>query len=205
MRKAPYFSPLTVQLTGYTSDLKLTCRVACSFDACLELGIDAETWLGEGLVDIAVISSSGGWQLEMDVGRAVAAAENSGALIYVGSAGTYKASPLDGYESGQPSLRRAIALNAYEQGATGVHVFNYDYANHRAEPVAANDESDMHRVESPPLYSGIQSAFDSDRFTRKDLRTLHDLGDPEVLAGLDRCYHLSNNAGPGDFYTPVTA
>ncbi len=180
-------------------DIKLTCRVPCSFDASMELGLDAETWIGDSLVDLAVISSSGGWKSEMDVDRAVAAAGESGALIYVGSAGTYKASPQDGYENGQPSLRRAIALNGYRQGAAGVHLFNHDYANHRAEPVAAGDVSDMPLIPSPPLYSGLQGPFDSDRFTRKDLKTLCDLGDPQVLAGLNRCYHLGD-AGPlGDF------
>ena len=180
-------------------EVKLCCRVPCSFDACMELGLDPETWLGNGLVDIAVVSSSGGWQLEMDVERAVAAAEKGGALVYVGSAGTYKASPQEGYESGQPSLRRAIALNGYRRGAAGVHLFNHDYANHRAQPVAEGDESDMPPVESPPLYRGLRSAFDSDRFTRKDLQTLRDLGDPQALERLDRCYHLNDGNSLGDF------
>ena len=180
-------------------DVKLCCRVPCSFDACMELGLDPETWLENGLVDIAVISSSGGWQLEMDVERAVAAAGKSGALVYVGSAGTYKASPQEGYESGQPSLRRAIALNGYRRGAAGVHLFNHDYANHRAQPVAEGDASDMPPVEPPPLYEGLRGAFDSDRFTRKDLQTLRDLGDPQALARLDRCYHLNHGSNLGDF------
>ncbi len=184
---------------GKGREVKLCCRVPCSFDACLELGLDAETWLENGLVDIAVVSSSGGWQLEMDVERAVTAAGKSGALVYVGSAGTYKASPQEGYESGQPSLRRAIALNGYRQGAAGIHLFNHDYANHRAQPVAEGDASDMPPVASPPLYSGLQASFDSDRFTRKDLQTLCDLGDPQALARLDRCYHLNDSSYLGDF------
>ena len=184
---------------GKGRELKLCCRVPCSFDACLELGLDPEAWLGNGLVDIAVVSSPGGWQLEMDVERAVAAAAKSGALVYVGSAGTYKASPQEGYERGQPSLRRAIALNGYRRGASGVHLFNHDYANHRAQPVAEGDASDMPLVESPPLYSGLRGAFDSDRFTRKDLQTLRDLGDPQALERLDRCYHLNDGTSLGDF------
>ena len=179
--------------------LKLACRVPGSFDACAELGLDVETWLSDGLVDIAAISSPGGWQLQMDVDRAVSAAANSGALIYVGSGGTCKASPLDGYESSQPSLRRAIALNGYERGAAGVHLFNHDYANHRAAPVAIGDVSDMPAVASPPLYDGLERNFASDRFTRKDLQTLRDLGDPRLLARLDRCYHLADNASLGDY------
>ena len=141
--------------TGKGREVKLCCRVPCSFDACMELGLDPETWIENGLVDIAVVSSSGGWQLEMDVERAVTAAGKSGALVYVGSAGTYKASPQEGYESGQPSLRRAIALNGYRQGAAGIHLFNHDYANHRAQPVAEGDASDMPLIESPPLYTGL--------------------------------------------------
>ena len=180
-------------------DIKVMCRTPSSFYACLELGLDAETWIREGIVDIIAISSGGGWRSENDVSRAVAAAKTSGTLVYAGSGGTYPASPLNGYENGQPAVRRAIALNAYQQGAAGVHLFNHDYANHRAMPVAPGDESDMPEREYPPIYQNRVGAYASDRFTHKDLQTMRDLGDPDRLKRLDRCYHLASRSPLGDY------
>ena len=183
--------------------IKLMCRVASSLDAGAEQGLDAEHWIREGLVDIVAISSMGHWQLENDVARAAAAAKSSGALIYVGSSVVPPASPQEGYESGQPTIRRAIALNAYRQGAAGVHLFNYDYAHERALPLAPDDESDLPEVEYPPLYSGRMGLYGSDRFTRRDLQLLHDLADPQRLARLSRCYNLNPRKYPGDFEAQI--
>ena len=179
--------------------LKLACRVASSFNASLEMGLDVETWIKEGIIDLVAISSSGGWRSQNDVPAAVAAAQKHGVAIYVGSGGTYPASPQNGYESCQPAVRRAIALNAYEAGANGVHLFNHDYANHRAAPVASNDASDMPERIYPPVYEGRMGAFESDRFTRRDLQTLRDLADPKALPTLDRCYHLCPKGYGGDY------
>ena len=185
------------------TEIKLMCRVASSLDACAEQGLDAEHWIREDLVDIAAISSMGHWQLYNDVARAVAAAEKTGALIYVGSSMVPPTSPQEGYETGQPSVRRAIALNAYRQGAAGVHLFNYDYAHERALPEAPDDPSDLPEVEYPPIYNGRMGLYASDRFTRKDLQLLRDLADPESLARLDRCYNLNAKKLPGDFEAQI--
>ena len=184
-------------------EIKLACRVASSLDACAEQGLDAEHWIREGLGDVAAISSMGHWQLENDVPRAVAAAKNSGTLIYVGSSVVPPASPQEGYESGQPTIRRAIALNAYRQGAAGVHLFNYDYAHERALPLAPDDESDLPEVEYPPSFSGRMGLYSSDRFTRGDLQLLRDLADPRSLSGLSRCYNLNARKYPGDFEAQI--
>ena len=180
-------------------EVKVACRVPSSCDAMLEQGVDVERWISEGLVDIATISSTGGWRSQNDVPRAVAAAGSSGTLIYVGSGGTYRASPLGGYELGQPAVRRAIALNAYAAGAAGVHLFNHDYANHRAMPVAAGDESDMAERDYPPVYEGWMGPFATDRFTRRDLQTIRQLADPQALRSLDRCYQVSPRGAIGDY------
>ncbi len=180
-------------------EVKFMCRVASSFDASLELGLDAETWVREGVVDIICISSAGGWRPVNDVDRAVAAADAGGTLVYVGSGGSYPASPQNGYDACQPAVRRAIALNAYEAGASGVHLFNHDYANHRANPVADGDDSDMPVHEYPAIYEGRMGAFASDRFTRRDLQNLRDLADPNSLRNLDRCYQVSPRGYAGDY------
>jgi hypothetical protein len=184
-------------------EIKLMCRVASSLDACAEQGLDAEFWIREDLVDMVAISSMGHWQLENDVARAVAAAERSGTLVYVGSSVVPKASPQEGYESGQSTVRRAIALNAYRQGAAGVHLFNYDYGHERALPVDPDDPCDLPEVEYPPLFSGRMGLYGTDRFTRKDLQLLHDLADPEQLAGANRCYSLCAVKYPGDFQAQI--
>ena len=179
----------------------------------MELGIDLETWIKEGLVHIAVISSPGGWQLENDVSRAVTAAKKSGVLIYTGSAIVGKVSPQDGYEFNPPSVMRAIALNGYNQGAKGIHLFNHDYSLHRPYPVSEGDESEMPVISYPPVYQGLGGGsgdvrgssgnFDSDRFTRKELQTFRDLADPETLKNLNRCYHLNGAKGSGDYNPQV--
>lgn len=183
--------------------IKLLCRVASSLDACAEQGLDAEHWIREGLVDMVAISSGGHWQLENDVPRAVAAGENSGVLVYVGSSVVPNASPQEGYESGQPTVRRGIALNAYRQGATGVHLFNYDYGHERALPVAPDDPCDLPEADYPPLFGGNMGLYASDRFTRGDLQLLHDLADPERLAKLNRCYNLCPVKYLGDFEAQI--
>ena len=184
-------------------EIKLMCRVASSLDGCAERGLDAEHWIREDLVDIVAISSGGHWQLENDVARAVAAGEKNGTLIYVGSSVVPPASPQEGYEEGQPTVRRGIALNAYRQGAAGVHLFNYDYGHERALPVAKDDRCDIPEVEYPPLFSGCMGLYARDRFTRKDLQLLRDLTDPERLAGLNRCYNLCATKYPGDFEAQI--
>ena len=78
------------------------------------------------------------------------------------------------WDFAQPEVRGRFlglfdeTMARYRQGAAGIHLFNHDYANHRAQPVAEEDASDMPPVASPPLYRGLQASFDSDRFTRKD-------------------------------------
>ncbi len=183
------------------SEIKLLCRIASSFDACAEQGMDAEHWIREGLVDMVAVSPMG--KLENDVPRAVAAAKSTGALVYVGSTAVPPASPQEGYESGQPTVRRGIALNAYRQGAAGVHLFNYDYGNVRALPVDPEDPCDLPEVEYPPLFKGRMGGHGSDRFTRKDLQLLRDLADPERLSRLNRCYNLCALKHAGDFEAQI--
>ena len=179
-------------------EVKLSCRVPSSLDASLEIGLDVETWIRDGLFELVAISSSGGLRPHNDVARAVAAAASSGTLVFVGSGGTYPASPQNGYEDGHPSLRHAIAHNAYLEGAAGVHLFNHDYANHRAQPVAEDDTSDMEVREYPPIYQGRIGPFASDRYTSADLQTMRNLADPEALGSLDRCYQLATAGYLGD-------
>jgi len=195
MRGPPFFKPGQVfdnsdTLTGFMREahaavrgraeergkaITLIARVSPSLDEGREIGIDARTWIREGLADLIVLSSSSYCTSKIDIADAVACAQESGVRIYVGFDGmTRMTSPHEGYERGVPAVLRAVALNGYEQGAAGVYLFNYDYPNHRAGPADGKGYNEDH------------------------LQLLTDLTDPKRLAERDRCYtvadsHLSGN------------
>ena len=80
-----------------------------------------------------------------------------------------------------PAVLRGAALNGYEQGASGVYLFNYDYRHHRAAPFEGEEYNDDH------------------------LALLTDLADPERLARRDRSYSVSDSALGGARYTTPPA
>ena len=162
--------------------IKLIARVPTSIDRSLEVGMDTAKWIEEGLVDLVVVASPYYATLKMDVERAVELAKESGVLVYAGfDSATYTTSPQGGYERHPETVMRAVALNGYRQGATGIHVFNHDYASHRQRPVPEEEE-----------VVAVSADKRAGRFTRKNLKTLVDLGDPRALATLDRCYYLDS-------------
>ena len=183
------------QATRNRKTIRLAARVMASMDYATELGIDTEGWVGEGLVD-AIVLASGHPTLENDVARAAAAAEASGVLVYAGfDSVTDTVSPQEGYERNPRTVTRAVALNGYQHGAAGVHLFNHDYASHRPGPVT-DDEGPAVAVDYPRLYDGVTGLHDTDRFTKRDLETLRDLGDPGALLHVDRCYHVGGSEFP---------
>ncbi len=156
-------------------DIKLLTRVPPSLDEACELGLDARTWIKEGLADLFILSSASLCTPAVDIAAAVECAAESGVLVYTGFDGTtHLTSPHEGYVRGQPCVLRAVAHNGYAQGAAGVHVFNYDIPHHRASPA------------------------ERDGYNADHLQLLRDLKDPQALAGRDRDYtvadsHLSGN------------
>ena len=120
--------------------IKLIVRVPPSIDHTLEVGIDTEAWIRDGLVDAVVLGSLGYCAQRIDIGRAVKAAGESAVLIYTGfDAATHPTSPQGGYERHPETVLRAAALNGYQQGAVGVHLFNYGYRAHRQGPVSPQE------------------------------------------------------------------
>ena len=158
--------------------IRLVIRVPVDLGANIEAGLDTETFLSEGLADIVVLGSPAYCVDRIDIGPAVAAAAESGTLVFAGFDGaTYLASPTEGYESSPSAVLRATALNGYREGAAGVHLFNYDYVGvHRAGPTSADfNDFDEHHIE-----------------------TMLDLRDPDRLERRDRCYYLpSSDWNPG--------
>ncbi|MBI86244.1 MAG: hypothetical protein CMJ81_23860 [Planctomycetaceae bacterium] len=160
--------------------LKLVARVPCSIDHSLEAGLDIARWIEEGLADVIVMASPYYANLTVDVDRAVKHAKQSEVLVYTGfDSSTYTVSPQGGYERNPETVLRAVALNGYKRGATGVHVFNFDYENHRPGPVPAGES--LTAVSADPR---------TGRFTEKNFQTLRDLADPLALRSLDRCYYV---------------
>ena len=158
-------------------ELRLIVRVPVGVGENLEAGMDTETWIREGLADIVVLGSPGYCVHEIDIGKAVSFAAESGTLVFTGFDGaTYTASPQEGYERSPSSVLRATALNGYREGAAGVHLFNYDYPSHRAGPTDSNDFN----------------IFDD-----YHLQTIQDLREPLSLERRNRCYYLPSPTGSG--------
>ena len=154
--------------------LKLIVRVPPSIGESLALGIDTEAWIREGLADVVALASQGLCPANFDVADAVSFAKDSGVLIYTGfDPGARKLSPQEGTDLHPPSVLRAVSLNGYEQGAAGVHLFNYDtrfgIKSHHFE-----------EAEERKLYSEVQ------------LQTLRELADPSALAASNRCYAVQD-------------
>ena len=158
-------------------ELRLIVRVPVGIGENLEAGMDAETWICEGLADIIVLGSPGYCVHEIDIAKAASFAEGSGTLVFTGFDGaTYTVSPQEGYERSPSSVLRATALNGYREGAAGVHLFNYDYPSHRAGPVDSEDFN---------VYDDYH------------IQTVQALKEPASLERGNRCYYLPSPAGVG--------
>ena len=207
MRGPPYFRPGRLldnldTLTGFMREahaivrrhsenkgrkLSLISRVPPCIAEGRELGIDAPTWIREPVADLFVMSSASYCPARIDIAEAVGYASDSGVPIYVGFDGaTPLTSPHEGYERHVPAVLRGVAHNGYEQGASGVYIFNYDYRHHRAAPSAGEGYDDHH------------------------MQLLTDLADPHRLARCDRSYSVSDAAlggvvhhSTGDHYAQV--
>jgi len=96
--------------------LDLIIRVPPTIRDCARVGLDVETWLNEGLVDV-VIAGGGFIPFETPIDEFVEAAEGTGCQI-VG--------PLEALRGTLNELTmRAIAARYWEQGAQGLYLFNY--------------------------------------------------------------------------------
>jgi hypothetical protein len=97
-------------------DLELAVRVAASPADSLRLGLDAENWIKEGLVDI-VITGLGFNPFNANVAGFVEAAEGTNCKI------------LGCFEALRPvmdtEVLRAIAARYLDQGASGIYFFNF--------------------------------------------------------------------------------
>ena len=92
--------------------LLLAPRVFETVEANLRAGMDVETWLSEGLIDLLVVGGSYG-ENRIPVADWVGLARPYGVPVY----------PCK-YRSTSPGQDRAVAANFLSQGAAGVYTFN---------------------------------------------------------------------------------
>ena len=96
--------------------IDLAVRVPPTLADSARLGLDVDTWMAEGLIDIA-IAGGGFIPFETPIGEFVRAAEGTGCLVY-GS--LERLSPTVDDE-----LIRAVAARHWDAGVSGLYLFNY--------------------------------------------------------------------------------
>jgi hypothetical protein len=100
--------------------LTLAARVYPELEDNLAIGMDVETWLSTGLVDLAVVTSKGSLHDgEMPIGWVIDAAKDGGATVYPQLSGTAYD---DRDHDGTIEMYRAIATNYFAMGVDGVYL-----------------------------------------------------------------------------------
>lgn len=105
----------------------LAVRVAGDLDMCLRLGYDLPAWVEEGLVDLVIPAGAAATDPAVDVAGFVELCRPRGIPVYPGFDSGLP-DPYVGPEDPRTKDRlrtRAIASRHYQQGATGIYVFNW--------------------------------------------------------------------------------
>lgn len=149
--RCPYFfkksqvPQMTPVMTGYIRQIRqllnrlgkergrpigLSARVPWTIQGALSIGLDAEAWVRQELLDQLVPSPFFGMTLDADVSEWIALGRRYGCRIYPCIEESYKAGIA--VEGGVPGLQwvdleraRATALNFWNAGADGVYLFNW--------------------------------------------------------------------------------
>lgn len=127
--------------------MKLAIRVGESLESCMLDGFEVETWIGENLVDILVLGSG---VIDLNVNEFVRLSENSNVSIYpciYGWPSNYYPIP--------KNLSDAMALNYWNQGASGLYLFNWFLH----EPTS--EESSSHMINSIKYLGKKEQVFEN--------------------------------------------
>ena len=147
--------------------------VGCRFD-----GLDVETWAREQLVDILVLGCR---SFEAELVAMRSRLQGTGIKLFP-SIDDHHAS--DGYQNPGSAVLRGVVANWWQQGADGMHTFNFNYAV--SEPYADQDWP-------------------------SHLLAYKEIGDPQTLAGKDKTFVVQRRGGghgptvvpnPEDWSTP---
>ncbi|MBP86600.1 MAG: hypothetical protein CMJ64_07790 [Planctomycetaceae bacterium] len=146
--------------------LTLLARVPPSFKMCELIGIDARTWIREEVVDLIAPVTRGYLDMNADVSRFVTAAKGTNVQV-IGGLSDIKVR----YYAGQASIDmlRAAAGGYWHEGATGIHLFNFDcHCSGAGRP-------------------GLPMFNDAER------EVLNQIGDPQTLIGKNKHYYVTRD------------
>ena len=129
----------------------LMVRVPSWIERCREIGLDVQTWVRDGLVDIVVPSSQADTEFDAPIAPFVELARGTPCEVLP----TFELLMPVPYRFYSPAMARAGAANYYQQGADGIHLFNHHFFT---MPYADHSDGDiqvMRRSEHKVLYSEL--------------------------------------------------
>lgn len=146
--------------------LTLLARVPPSFKMCEMIGIDARTWIKEELVDVIAPVTRGYLDMNADVRGFVAAAKSTDVRV-IGGLSDIKVRHYTGNASAE--MLRAVAAGYWDEGAAGLHLFNFD------------------------CHCSGAGRADRPLFSEAERQTLSEIGDPRKLVGKDKHYYITRD------------
>ena len=102
--------------------LLVGARIPASIEGCHYDGLDIETWVGEGLVDVLALGVRS-FDIDVDAFRRLTAGTH---IKLYPSIDDHHAS--DGYATPPIEIYRGVASNWWRQGVDGVQTFNFNHA-----------------------------------------------------------------------------
>ena len=99
----------------------LIARIPPTLDSCLDIGLDAATWIQEELADLFVPMQGSYLDMGADIKGFVKMAQNTRCRIGGGIEHLAK-----GYRQAGPDMLYAAAMSFWHQGASSMYLFNYD-------------------------------------------------------------------------------
>lgn len=149
-------------------ELTLCARVPASVAQCEEIGIDITTWVQEGLVDVVAPTTRGYLDMTSKVREMVALAAGTDCRV-AGALSDIKVRHYAPKGNASPSMMRAAAAGYWQEGASSIHLFNFDCH------VASHGRAGV------PLFN------DGER------EILSQLGDPTAIARGDKHYYITRD------------
>jgi hypothetical protein len=164
--------------------LLVAVRIAESLEGCHFDGIDIETWVEEGLIDLMVLGCR---SFDVDLAAFKSVVASSRVKLYPCHDNHHSS---DGYKCTPLRVLRGIASNWWCQGADGISVFNFTCSDGRAEERSGSRQK--------PISPVHQQDWDTNR------TFLSEAGDPELLAAQPKTYAVQRRAGgaPWEFGYP---
>ena len=145
----------------------LHVRVVADIDTCWQRGLDVQTWVKEGLIDV-IVPGAGYMLFDTDLDPWLDLVEGQDCWVFP-CANRWK----------RTGVTRAWAKLMYHRGAHGLQLFNYGHMLH------GHDRDTLARSErlGTVWYDDLHSDY---------YRVLHEIHDPRVLPFLDSAYELDS-------------